>query len=282
MTADPRRKSKPRVQAPVAWGAEEREGALGPYLGVNSYSWFAEIYDVFGSEEFCLELALLLLEAARRYQLEPGTEVLDVACGTGVITIELARAGYRVTGLDLSPHMLARARRRAEKAGLSVQFLNLDMRDFSLPSRFPWVTCTHDSLDHLYLPEDLELAFGRLAAALEPGGYLMFDMNCWEGIRHLNGKTVFVETEDRSGAYYLVAEDRTLRTTIVGFLRRTGNLYERFDETLLQRCYSDQDILRILEACDLELLEKMAVQHLEGDIFKQLWICRRAVPTGWI
>ena len=134
---------------------------------------------------------------------------------------------------------------------------------------------THDSLDHLFEDDELDLAFQQVASALRPQGLFLFDMNCWDGIRHLDGRTVFVENEDRSGAYHLIAEDRTLETNIVGFLKVEENLYERFDETLFQRCYSDEEIEERLEAFGLELLERIPIQYLKGDIFKQLWITRK-------
>ena len=84
-----------------------------------------------------------------------------------------------------------------------------------------------------------------------------------------------MENEDRSGAYHLIAEDRTLETNIVGFIRVEENLYERFDETLFQRCYADEEIEERLEAFGLELLERIPIQYLKGDIFKQLWITRK-------
>jgi ubiquinone/menaquinone biosynthesis C-methylase UbiE len=57
-----------------------------------------------------------------RMELEPGARVLDVACGTGNVTIPLARLGATVTGLDMTPHLLGEARARATREGLSIRF----------------------------------------------------------------------------------------------------------------------------------------------------------------
>jgi 2-polyprenyl-3-methyl-5-hydroxy-6-metoxy-1,4-benzoquinol methylase len=54
--------------------------------------------------------------------LEPGARVLDIACGTGNVTIPLARRGARVTGLDMTPHLLEEARARAAREGLRIRF----------------------------------------------------------------------------------------------------------------------------------------------------------------
>jgi len=57
-----------------------------------------------------------------RMGLEPGARVLDIACGTGNVTIPLARRGARVTGLDMMPHLLEEARARADREGLRIRF----------------------------------------------------------------------------------------------------------------------------------------------------------------
>lgn len=244
-------------------------------VSVNTYDYFAEIYDGFGSEEFCLSLTTHLVENLEKYRFPAGADIVDLACGTGVITAELAKRGYRMTGLDLSENMLRHARMRAEKLGLDIRFRRADIRTFELETKTPCIISTHDVLDHLFEDDELDQAFEQVSAALRPQGLFLFDMNCWEGIRHLNGRTIFVENQDRSGAYHLIAEDRTLETNIVGFLRVEENLYERFEETLFQRCYDDDEICERLDAFDLELLEKIPIQYLKGDVFKQLWITRK-------
>lgn len=261
-------KASTLTQSP-ADGAGDDDG-----VAVNTYANFAHIYDGFGSEDFCLTLTTHIVERLEKYSMPENIEILDVACGTGVVTVELAKKGYEMTGVDLSQDMLGHARERAKKHGVNVRLLRDDMRTFTVPQQFPCVISTHDVLDHLFEDKELDQAFQRIAATLLPDGLFMFDMNCWEGIRHLNGRTIFVENSERSGAYHLIAEDGTLETNIVGFLRVEDNLYERFSETLFQRCYSNEEIETRLSEVGLELLERVAIQHLQGDVFKQLWVTR--------
>ena len=68
--------------------------------------------------------------------LQPGDSILDVGCGTGRHSIELAKRGYAVTGLDLSSGMLARAADAAKAAGVHVDWIHSDATRFSLPHRF--------------------------------------------------------------------------------------------------------------------------------------------------
>jgi len=70
--------------------------------------------------------------AERELGLAPGSHVLDVGCGTGRHSVELARRGFRVTGLDLSPGMLEQAEAAARAAGVEVRWVEADATDFTL------------------------------------------------------------------------------------------------------------------------------------------------------
>ena len=73
--------------------------------------------------------------------LPPAGSILDVGCGTGRQSIELARRGYSVTGLDLSSAMLGRAAAAAEAAGVSVERVRAEAARFSLPGRYDGAIC---------------------------------------------------------------------------------------------------------------------------------------------
>ena len=83
--------------------------------------------------------------------------VLDLGSGTGSMTLELARRGYDMTGVDISPEMLDIARERAEREGLSDKMLWLcqDMREFELYGTVDVAVSCLDSINHLTSPADL-------------------------------------------------------------------------------------------------------------------------------
>jgi len=74
-------------------------------------------------------------------QLPPGSSILDVGCGTGRHSVELARRGYLMTGVDLSSEMLARAASAAQKAGVKVEWIQSDATTFSFPPKFDAAIC---------------------------------------------------------------------------------------------------------------------------------------------
>src|SRR5689334_4995155 len=99
-----------------------------------------------------------------------GGPVLELACGTGRFTVPLARDGHVVVGLDQSPAMLALARDKARAAGVNVDFVAGDMRDFALARAFALVLIATNSLLHLHDAGDLVRALACARAHLAADG----------------------------------------------------------------------------------------------------------------
>ncbi len=98
----------------------------------GAYTALAEVYEAAGWGRFSEGMTDTVLTLARQHGLAPGAHVVDLACGVGIACVRFARAGYRVTGIDLSADMLALARQRADKAEVEVNWLESDMRDWQL------------------------------------------------------------------------------------------------------------------------------------------------------
>ncbi len=102
--------------------------------------------------------------------------VLELACGTGRLTLPLARDGHDVTGLDASPAMLAAAQRKAAEEGLRLALRLGDMRSFDLGRQFGLVVLSCNSLAHLVASEDLFACLRAVRRHLAPGGTFAFDV----------------------------------------------------------------------------------------------------------
>lgn len=115
----------------------------------------------------------------REFAARAGSPVLDAGCGTGRVVLPLARAGFGVTGLDVSEAMLARARARlaAEpECQARVRLVLGDVRSFCLDERFGLALMALNSFHHLTTLADQRAALARLFAHLRPGGLLLLDM----------------------------------------------------------------------------------------------------------
>jgi len=111
----------------------------------------------------------------RLLRVRRGSRVLDVPCGQGRLTLPLARLGLRMTGLDVTPAYVLRARRRARAEGLDVRFLRGDMRDIPFRDEFHAAFNWFSSLG--YFSDDGNLDACRAAfRALRPGGRFLVDV----------------------------------------------------------------------------------------------------------
>jgi SAM-dependent methyltransferase len=109
--------------------------------------------------------------------LEPGARVLDLCCGQGRHAVELARRGYAVTGLDLSEYLLGLAAERAERAGVSVEFVRRDMRDLPWTDEFDAVVNMFTAFGYLETDAEDEKVLHAVRRCLKPAGRLVLDLH---------------------------------------------------------------------------------------------------------
>jgi SAM-dependent methyltransferase len=134
-------------------------------------------------------------------QLAPGSKVLDCPCGPGRHTLELARRGFDVTGVDRTATYLEEARRRAEGEKLAPELLQADMRQFSRPESFDVALSLFTSFGYFDDPAENELVLRNYHRSLKSGGVLLMEMSGKEVIAriyqrhdwHENEGTLFLE-----------------------------------------------------------------------------------------
>jgi len=105
-----------------------------------------------------------------------GREVLDLCCGAGRHSVELARRGFRVTGVDRSPYLLDRARSVADAAGVEVEWVAEDMRCFSRPAGFDLALNLFSSFGFFDDPEEDRRVLDRTFDNLRVGGSLVMEL----------------------------------------------------------------------------------------------------------
>lgn len=165
--------------------------------------------------------------------------VLDLACGTGVLSELMSELGYDVTASDLSADMLTVAQRRFKEAGRNIPVLQLSMDNLEGLEDFDAVTIAIDSLNYLAQKEQVVKTFEQVYAALKPGGHLFFDVHSVFKVDEIFMQSPFVyDGEDmayiwhteRGSAPHSVIHDLT-------FFVREGWMFERFEETHEQRTF---------------------------------------------
>lgn len=108
--------------------------------------------------------------------LQPGARVLDAPCGHGRHSLELARRGMQVTGVDLSPASLELARTAAAEEGLDVELVNADLREIDRETEFDAAINLFTSFGYFDEQTEDERALAAIARALRPGGAFLIDV----------------------------------------------------------------------------------------------------------
>lgn len=139
------------------------------------YNDFALVYDALNGDADYDKLFESIHNKLVAHGIKDGA-LLDAGCGTGELTLRLAKAGYDMTGVDISPEMLSILDSKAREEGISIRLLNVDLAKLRLYGRVKGAVCTFDTLNHM-TPASFESAVKRISNALEAGGVFVFDMN---------------------------------------------------------------------------------------------------------
>jgi len=183
--------------------------------------------------------------------------VLDLGCGTGSFCIEMAKRGYEMIGVDISPEMLSCARRKCDEEGLDILFLNQDMKEFELYGTVDAIVCLLDSINYLTDKRDVRKLLRRVNNYLNPGGLFIFDINSAYKLEKVLGNNVFYSIEDDIAYVWQNSYDKkkkTCRFDLTFFVKQNG-LYRRFDEVHFERTYSVDELEGMISASVLILLD---------------------------
>lgn len=177
-----------------------------------------------------------------------GRDMAECGCGTGSLSVPLAKMGMRVVAGDISEEMLMQAAEKARRAGVAVRFNRQDMRAFRLTRPVDAVVCGCDGVNYLLQNEDASAFFASAHRALKAGGVLSFDVSTRCKLTRMVREGMY--GEDRDDVTYMwintpgEAED-TVHMELAFFLREKDGRYCRFDEEQTQRIY-DMDTLDAL------------------------------------
>ena len=223
------------------------------------YRDLAPFYDAMNAEIDYEAWADRAVAAWERFRSHPIKCILDLGCGTGSMTIPLAKRGYDVVGLDCSSEMLSVANERAARAGVSgrIQWTLQDMRDFSLYGTVDAAVCTLDGLNHLRTPRDLTACFARVAEYLVPGSVFLFDLNSQYRFETVYANEVYTMETDRAFCVWqndYRPKSRLCDFWITLFIRREDGTYLRRDSRETERYFPLVTVKKCLESAGMCLL----------------------------
>lgn len=225
---------------------------------MEAYTSFAEVYDQFMDNVPYREWADFLQEILQKEGISDGL-VLDLGCGTGSMTEELAGRGYDMIGVDNSEDMLEIAMEKRQESGHDILYLLQDMQEFELYGTVRAVVSVCDSVNYVTEKEELEQVFRLVNNYLDPGGIFVFDFNTEYKYREVLGdRTIAENREDSSFIWdnYYYEEEHMNEYELTLFIQETDQkeLYHKYQETHFQRAYTLEEIRELLEKSGLRFV----------------------------
>ena len=214
---------------------------------MSMYKNFAAYYDLLQRGTDYFGWADYIERLFKRHGIKKPLLILDLACGTGNITIELANRGYDMIGIDRSVDMLNMARQKSDL--LNILYLNQDIADFELYGTVDAVTCCLDSINYLN-KSSLEKCFRLVRQYLNTGGCFIFDINTEYKFKKILDKQTFTYDFDE---LYCVWQNRYNPKKrfcdyyLTFFIRDNGGKYTRCHEKHREYAYSVSEIKSMLK-----------------------------------
>lgn len=226
---------------------------------MTGYSTFARYYDNLTANIDYVKRAEYFHEIIKRYKNTDGSILLDLACGTGSISEEMAKIGYDVIGVDYSDEMLGIALDKKFDSGLNILYLCQDMRKLDLYGSMDVTICALDSINHLNSLADVKKVFENVALFSEPQGLFIFDVNTLYKHRNILANNTFTYETDNVFCVWentLVEDTNEVKMNLEFFELEENGLYSRTSDSFSEKAYSEESIEELLRECGFELLAK--------------------------
>lgn len=217
-----------------------------------AYETFAFVYD----EVMDDSLYQQWLDFSMRHLPKAANQILELACGTGALAVEFAKAGFEVTGLDLSEEMLTLASDRGLQEEVSIQWVAGDMLDLTDVGTYQAVTCFSDSLCYMQDAAQVKQVFAGVYHLLEEAGTFIFDVHSTYQIDEVFPNYSFHDqTEDFAFLWdsYEGEAPHSIEHFLTFFVKKDGEMFERVDELHQERTYPLEMYLQMLKEVGFEV-----------------------------
>ena len=209
--------------------------------------------------------------------------ILELCCGTGRLTIPLAKEGYDICGVDFTASMLEKAKSKAIEEGLKIKFIQADIRDLELGMQYDLIFIPFNSIHHLYENEDLFRAFQKVKKHLREGGVFLLD--CFNpNIQYI----VEGEKEEKEIASYTTSDGREVRIkqrmryesqSQINRIEWHYYLNGKFDsvQNLDMRLFFPQELDSYLDRNGFKIIHKFGSfdeEAFNDNSEKQIFVCR--------
>lgn len=208
--------------------------------------------------------------------------LLDLACGTGTVSLLLSQMGYDVIGVDASEDMLSVAQEKKTQSGADIIFLCQRMEELDLFGTINAAVSTLDSINHVTDESVVKEIFRRVSLFMEDKGLFIFDVNTPYKHREILADNTFVYDMDEVYCVWQNSTDENLVTTVnLDIFEKDEDdeeTYYRYSEEFSERGYELEDIKNWLESCKFEVLamyEEMTKDNVKPDTQRAVFVARK-------
>ncbi|MGN0448299.1 MAG: class I SAM-dependent DNA methyltransferase [Acutalibacteraceae bacterium] len=183
--------------------------------------------------------------------------LLDLACGTGTLSVLFAEKGYDVVGIDASEDMLTKAQEKKYECAPDTIFLCQKMEELDLFGTINCAVCTLDSLNHITDEKNLEEVFKRVSLFMEDGGIFIFDVNTPYKHKEVLGNSTFVYDLDEVYCVWQNTTDENLITQVsldIFEYDAQSDSYSRYGEDFCERGWELDKFSQLAKENKFELL----------------------------
>jgi ubiquinone/menaquinone biosynthesis C-methylase UbiE len=231
---------------------------------METYNEFAKVYDELMDETPYDKWFEFLRKKLNEYGVDKGL-ILDLGCGTGIMTEKFAQATYDMIGIDSSMGMLNQAFEKKTKSGLDILYLCQDMRAFELYGTVKGVYSICDSVNYLLEDKDLDKMFRLVNNYLDPDGIFIFDFNTVYKYQIVIGNTVIAENRDDCSFIWENTYDMKseINEYVLSLFVKEGELYHKYIEEHQQKGYTLEKMKDRLEKSGMKFLEAIDADTLD-------------------
>lgn len=244
----------------------------------EAYKAFARVYDAM-QYDVDYEFWVQKIDEKINAYLPNGRSILELACGTGTISIGLSKMGYYVEGLDLSEEMLTIASSKSKHEKQRIVFYHQDMKDFQLNRTYDAIVCMCDGLNYTLDHLELEAVFNKAHAHLNEEGLFLFDLSSRYKLEKIVGNETFAETFEDAAYIWeneYDSENKVLSFWLTLFVEEHNGI-QRYEEYHKQRAYEIDEIKQVvLKNFDvLELLDGDHFDALKETSQRLCFVCKK-------
>lgn len=213
-----------------------------------TYQQMAYVYDQFMDDAPYDQWVTFVKKMIQQAHLDVD-HIVDLGCGTGEITINLAEAGYHMTGVDLSSEMLATAEQKANYKQQKIHWLKQDLRSLRGLHHYDVAVSLCDVINYITTPREVERVFYHVFQLLRDGGLFIFDVH---SLYHVENQMIhhnFSDVTDTSAYIWFCDEGEEPGEMYhdLTFFLKNGSTYERFEETHFQKTFHVDEYKRFLK-----------------------------------